>query len=36
MRPFLDRETGRRARGWLYGGTVAIIGVAMLLVVSSC
>jgi multidrug efflux pump subunit AcrB len=33
MRPFLDRETGRRARGWLYGGTVAIIGVAMLLVV---
>jgi multidrug efflux pump subunit AcrB len=34
MRPFLDRETGRRARGWLYGGTVAIIGVAMLLVVA--
>ena len=34
MRPFLDRETGRRARSWLYGGTVAIIGVAMLLVVA--
>jgi multidrug efflux pump subunit AcrB len=34
MRPFLDRETGKRARGWLYGGTVAIIGVAMLLVVA--
>ncbi len=33
MRPFLDRETGKRARTWLYGGTVAIIGVAMLLVV---
>jgi multidrug efflux pump subunit AcrB len=34
MGPFLDRETGKRARGWLYGGTVAIIGVAMLLVVA--
>src|SRR5210317_1010115 len=33
MRPFLDRDTGKRARAWLYGGTVAIIGVAMLLVV---
>ena len=33
MHPFLDRETGKRARTWLYGGTVAIIGVAMLLVV---
>jgi multidrug efflux pump subunit AcrB len=28
MHPFLDRETGRRARAWLYGGTAAIIGVA--------
>ena len=34
MGPFLDRETGKRARIWLYGGTVAIIGVAMLLVVA--
>jgi multidrug efflux pump subunit AcrB len=34
MHPFLDRETGKRARGWLYGGTVAIIGIAMLLVVA--
>ena len=34
MGPFLDRDTGRRARIWLYGGTVAIIAVAMLLVVA--
>jgi multidrug efflux pump subunit AcrB len=34
MRPFLDRDSGKRARAWLYGGTVAIIGVAMLLVVA--
>ena len=34
MRPFLDRDTGKRARAWLYGGTVAVIGVAMLLVVA--
>jgi multidrug efflux pump subunit AcrB len=31
MHPFLDRETGRRARAWLYGGTAAIIGVAVVL-----
>jgi multidrug efflux pump subunit AcrB len=34
MHPFLDRESGKRARAWLYGGTAAIIGVAMLLVVA--
>jgi multidrug efflux pump subunit AcrB len=34
MGPFLDRETGKRARSWLYGGTVAVIGLAMLLVVA--
>ncbi len=34
MGPFLDRDTGKRARAWLYGGTVATIGVAMLLVVA--
>jgi multidrug efflux pump subunit AcrB len=34
MGPFLDRDKGKRARTWLYGGTVAIIGVAMLLVVA--
>ncbi len=34
MGPFLDRDKGKRARTWLYGGTVAIIGLAMLLVVA--
>jgi len=32
MRPFLDHQTGKRARTWLYGGLVAAIGVAVLLV----
>jgi multidrug efflux pump subunit AcrB len=33
MRPFLDENTGRRARTWLYGGLMAAIAVAVLLVV---
>jgi multidrug efflux pump subunit AcrB len=33
MRPFLDRDRGRKARTWLYTGLSAVIGVAMLLVV---
>jgi multidrug efflux pump subunit AcrB len=34
MRPFLDGRSGRRARTWLYGGTVGIIVLAVLLVVT--
>jgi multidrug efflux pump subunit AcrB len=33
MRPFLNEDTGRRARTWLYGGLMAAIGIAVLLVV---
>jgi multidrug efflux pump subunit AcrB len=33
MRPFLGGTDGKRARSWLYGGLVAAIAVAMLLVV---
>jgi multidrug efflux pump subunit AcrB len=33
MRPFLAEDTGRRARTWLYGGMMAAIAVAVLLVV---
>ncbi|MGI9225889.1 MAG: efflux RND transporter permease subunit [Woeseiaceae bacterium] len=33
MQPLLDEDTGRRARTWLYGGLIAAIGVAILLVV---
>jgi multidrug efflux pump subunit AcrB len=32
MRPFVGGDEGKRARGWLYGGIVAAIVVAMLLV----
>jgi len=32
MRPFVGGDEGKRARGWLYGGMVAAIVVAMLLV----
>ena len=32
MSPFLNAPNGKRARGWLYGGLAAVIGVAMLLV----
>jgi multidrug efflux pump subunit AcrB len=34
MRPFLGGSAGRRARAWLYGGTVGAIVLAVLLVVT--
>ena len=34
MRPFLGGDNGRRSRTWLYGGLVAVIVLAMVLVVA--
>ncbi len=34
MRPFLGGDSGRRSRTWLYGGLVAVIVLAMVLVVA--